>query len=772
MNLKYFLSLFCIATVLCSCQDEDFGFTADQIRYNGEFAKQVGSIDQNQDFNLATRSSITVTTATDSDIKIFMKSGSSWSLVADYKHVLGTRQLEFDVIKGTKEVCVTDGKQAICSPLGSSAVFSGTRAGVWDCEGDNYRISLNEGSEYSYYYYDLSVKNEIAEKLPEDQRNRDMTIQNFTMVSNGPFVVYPLYWYCRAISYIGIYWQDESGNLVEKNLFGNHNLNESVQMLDSAGFWNSDLRYGDWGLKSNASYKDGPYEVGATGFAVSSAKQFRSKGIVVDLPKGTVFGFYIDPRFFGRYVPYNHKYIKTNYPDLLPADYGQFRNFYSDAERNPLDCIGTPDSVYADTTMYCFATYFDKRGDLVVCGEDGIGGYSFNGGTTCYTPYDNTRRIYDYNDIAFKIYGATPEVLSNAAAEWILPFEDLGSSFDLDYNDVILKMSYVNGSEEAYITPIAAGGTLHSEVFFNDTDNEDNAQDLGEIHVLLGAKELPDEELYTPINAYKRGKSGKTKKVKVHDPEHFSIAAAQSDANGTTGYNPTKNLIGVYIKTHSTNGVSTVAYEGVGKTPAMLVLPVTYEKDNAYYEWAWPTENTDIRTAYGVEGHSFAEWIKDHSKATDWYMYPNGNTVEEKSVTDYVNTIITSPEYEMSLYGTCISLPSRNEEGFYIFDSRLFDDLSSATITVVLKGIDSNYLYPYDGANLSEPTGIWSRLNYQGTYTVMGNNSCGEGIGSSSFEGVYQIALSHEEVEQIRAKGSWAVSCMPENSILYMAITE
>lgn len=66
-----------------------------------------------------------------------------------------------------------------------------------------------------------------------------MTIQNFQMVSNGPFVVYPLYWYCGYLDYIGLYYIDTNGDIVENILFGNHIFNESVQMLDSTGYWNS-----------------------------------------------------------------------------------------------------------------------------------------------------------------------------------------------------------------------------------------------------------------------------------------------------------------------------------------------------------------------------------------------------------------------------------------------------------------------------------------------------------------------------------------------------
>jgi hypothetical protein len=37
--------------------------------------------------------------------------------------------------------------------------------------------------------------------------------------------------------------------------------------------------------------------------------------------------------------------------------------------------------------------------------------------------------------------------------------------------------------------------------------------------------------------------------------------------------------------------------------------------------WGWPTEYTNLTWVHSVEGHSFAEWAQDKTKATDWYKY-------------------------------------------------------------------------------------------------------------------------------------------------------
>lgn len=765
-----------MAALLVSCHDFDNGLSDQEIHYKGEFHKTFGVIDSEHDFNLAERAHLFVTPGSSNHIRVYARKGDkTWTIVADYKNVDYPREIGFDVVEGTSEVMVTDGLSAKKVNVGSSVSFagSGTRSGSWDYQDDMVDIHLNEGFEYSYYYYDLSVKDEIAAKLPESVRNRDMTIQNFQMVSNGPFVVYPLYWYCGAIDMIGVYYYDDNGNIVEHPILGNHIFNESVQYLDPQGNWNTQI-YDKANVNTATYVGDGlprQMTLAGTGFCVPEAETFRSKGVVVDIPAGTTFGFYIDDRHYGYYVPYNFSYLKSNYPELLPDNFVQKMNFYSDASLNPLDCIGTPDGRYADTTMYCFATWFDTRGDLVLAVEDGTGG-AYNNGRGQLS-YDNVHRIYDYNDISMKIYGAIPEVLSNVSSEWLLPFEDLGSSFDLDFNDIILKMNYISGLDKAYITPLAAGGTLHSEVYFNDTDDETKKQDLGEIHVLLGASPIDDiETLYEPINADSRGTAGVKKTVKVNDPDNFSVANAFTEANNASSSTDTKGIVGIYIETHSTDGNSIVAYNGMGKVPAMLVLPQIYEKDNVFYEWAWPTELTDIRTSYGVEGHSFTEWINDHTQATDWYKYPNGVTVEERSYTNYVNTIITNPEYNLSDYGTVVPLPSRDENGNYIFDANILDGRTSVTLTLILKGVLGNSLYGYDGSVQGDEFGTWTRVGNGGSITIMGNNSCGDGVGSSTYEGIYQVYLTSEDVEQIKEAGHFAITSDEGSEIMAVILKD
>lgn len=766
MKHLFFYSLFTVLALLTSCQEYDLGYTPEQIGYNITFRKDFGDYDMANDFNLAQRGQVTVTPTACPEVCIYSKAATGWQLVAKYENVTGTRDLGFDIPKGTKEILVANGSQTQKTTIGGSVSFSGTRVGKYDKDDSTIKIELNEGSRFTYYYYDAAEALSFGTYLPEGKDNKDKAIDDFTLVSTGEFIIYPTYWNAGKETVVGIYYYDESGNLVKNIIFGDHKYNESIQYLDKEENWTTECvsyedRSSNW--ESLTSWR--------------KASPFRSKGIIVNLPLGTRFGFYTPmghAQYGTSYAPKNWKTIKSTY-GVADADiWSWFKDgkkysapsdatdAYSESNLNPPK---TWDKLYTvDNYMECtdhavmFGLYFDNKGDMVIGAEDIYADEGW-GGTS----------DYDLNDRIFKIYGSQPEVLNNKSQSWILPFEDLGGSFDWDFNDVILKMDYVSGQKTAKITPIAAGGTLHSEVFFNDTDDESNAQDLGEIHVLLGADPVGEDELYAPINASHRGNPGTVKTVNITDPASFSIANAQTDANSSANGTSTKSMVGTYIVTKGNSGLSTIAYNGMGKAPAMLVLPTTYKIDDTYYEWAWPVENKDIRAAYGEPGHSFDEWVVDHTKAQDWYMYPTGGTVEERSASSSINTLVPSPEYDMDDYGTIISLPSKNSEGVYAFPANIFNRASTSTVTVVLKGVLSNALYAYDGSAYSDAIGEWSRLNNGGTITVMGNNASGSGEGSVNYEGMYQITLDSSDLSTIASAGQWVVSAGDNTQILYIA---
>lgn len=752
MKHFFFYSLFTVLALLTSCQEYDLGYTPEQIGYNITFRKDFGDYDMANDFNLAQRGQVTVTSTACPEVCIYSKAATGWQLVAKYDNVAGTQTLGFDIPKGVSEVMVTNGSATQKTTIGGSVVFAGTRVGSYDANNGVINIELNEGRCYTYYYYDKEEATDFSMQLPEEGDNRGKAIQDFALVSTGEFVIYPTYWNCGLLNQIGIYYYDSNGDKVVKPLFYNKEKNESVQYFDQEeGVW----------VTSQSQDNNFPFD---------SHMQFRSKGIIVNLPVGTRFGF----TYYASSFSYKstgdrgkafleHGYSKyTSHPDWSGRYWIDKLTMFSEMDLNPYFYL--PIEAYKDFNFKwtIFATYFDNRGDMVIGLEDGAG--FWNGATGAQSFID-----MDYNDVVFKLYGSVPEVLDNSSQSWILPFEDLGGSFDWDFNDVILKMNYVSGQKTAKITPIAAGGTLHSEVFFNDTDDESKTQDLGEIHVLLGAEPVGDDELYEPINASHRGTPGTVKTVNITDPATFSIANAQSGANSSANGTSTKSMVGTYIVTKGNSGLSTIAYNGMGKAPAMLVLPTTYKIDDTYYEWAWPVENKDIRSAYGELGHSFVEWVADHTKAQDWYKYPTGGTVEERSASSSINTLVPSPEYDMDDYGTIISLPSKNSEGVYAFPANIFNRASTSTVTVVLKGVLSNALYAYDGSAYSDAIGEWSRLNNGGTITVMGNNASGSGEGSVNYEGMYQITLDSSDLSTIASAGQWVVSAGDNTQILYIA---
>ncbi len=207
---------------------------------------------------------------------------------------------------------------------------------------------------------------------------------------------------------------------------------------------------------------------------------------------------------------------------------------------------------------------------------------------------------FDLNDIVFILENLkqdsgeevelTPEVPEGERQSWILACEDLGNTYDYDFNDIVLKITHVAGSTTATITPLAAGGTLDSYIYFGD-------KNLGEVHDLAG---IP--------RGVPAGVGNGTRELESVTTVPFDV-----DAN----WNVSTGIKDIKIKTvyHDKGGNET---EGTWVTfpnendlywnvPQMILLP-----DG----WDWPTEQTDIRQAYP----NFTDWTTDKT-LTDWTSY-------------------------------------------------------------------------------------------------------------------------------------------------------
>lgn len=175
---------------------------------------------------------------------------------------------------------------------------------------------------------------------------------------------------------------------------------------------------------------------------------------------------------------------------------------------------------------------------------------------------------------------------------WIFACEDLGGTFDYDFNDVVWEVKRTNneGVTSTKLRLLAAGGTLPFTLYYD------------------GGKVCTKQEAFgtssTPINA---GPNTTIKSVQeyeiadnnwsvVENYKKFSVAV--DGGSGTT-------WVTAYDKNNTLSN----------KTPQVIILPG---------EWEWPTETTPIDKAYP----SFTNWVTNGAAVSwsDWNAKKAPNT--------------------------------------------------------------------------------------------------------------------------------------------------
>ncbi|MBO7558294.1 MAG: hypothetical protein J6T52_07335 [Bacteroidaceae bacterium] len=367
----------------------------------------------------------------------------------------------------------------------------------------------------------------------------------------------------------------------------------------------------------------------------------RGQGIVVSIPQGTKFGMYLK---------------KT---DGVVGDC----TFYSESSKNT-DVTKHGRGIIDDGVHT--VNWDDPNSKPSYASSFFVGDQMFLG----FEDWPNNTAVwgggdFDLNDIVLAFDGSTPTIINEdpTVGTWLLVCEDLGGSFDTDYNDVIFSVEHVSGQRTAKVTAMAAGGTLASYIVFRDpTNTYANDQILGEIHQLFDVS--PQESgAYTPINVSSRyEKIGNTVTIKVG--ENWTMAWYSTDTWQSEGteYNAGVNMGGFRIYTLPSgtpapysvistaslgSNYSVIAAPGKGSAPYILCLPYKYDKvDNgklSTYVWAWPQELSTICSSIyensgysGVNGgayNKFGGWVSNHQTNKDWYtIRTNDLTVEELKV--------------------------------------------------------------------------------------------------------------------------------------------
>ncbi|MGN0281390.1 MAG: LruC domain-containing protein [Prevotella sp.] len=276
-------------------------------------------------------------------------------------------------------------------------------------------------------------------------------------------------------------------------------------------------------------------------------------------PAGTKISFFVIPNAYCENGYINAKYTAFSFADMNYDVHRSFNNGYYS---------GFDASTYATS----HAATFKVKDKIVIGFED----------APAYNSQD-----FDYNDCVFILDGNfKDEIIPDPIPEedtpdqWIVACEDLGSTDDYDFNDIVFSVNHLPGSTTMQVTPKAAGGIYAANIYFD-------GKNLGEIHQLLGYS-AGSNGLYPMINTG-AGHTGTANPIEITVPADFSLASGMSKFS---------------ITVEGQGTAVTITSPKVGTAPQMLLLEGT---------WRWPKEKEPIQSAYP----QFANWSSDANNI-DW----------------------------------------------------------------------------------------------------------------------------------------------------------
>lgn len=224
---------------------------------------------------------------------------------------------------------------------------------------------------------------------------------------------------------------------------------------------------------------------------------------------------------------------------------------------------------------------------------------------------------------------------------WIIAAEDLGGSFDWDFNDLVAEIQLLPVSENdkkytrVTVKPLASGGFRPVYLMYTGktydvkNDTKTAVKDYvvgGEFHTLFRGSHG------NPINVSK-GQKRTADEIMFYTPEGHTMAKQHEHYNGEnmggfwvlsceenkplSGITTTNGLqhLPTIPEGHGINQVGAPKYDKELTSPQIMCLEAG---------WRWPLENKDIRHAYTT----FESWVTDATK-TEWV-----NTYDEEHLID------------------------------------------------------------------------------------------------------------------------------------------
>lgn len=542
---KNFLVTLVVGGLFMSSCTEDI-YNPDKVKedYEQNFVDLFGEINPNQDWNAAELKSVTVDPGSSTEVQIYAKGDYAYKLVGNFKNVSGKQALKFDAAKSLNDFVVLVGGEAKFVKNGDEVSFTDeavTRTyyndvkGVWS-ETDTYKE------------FEWNKLRSFVNKLEEGNDNTGSGVPvNFDYVAEEePITIYPIYWNAHYYHRVGIYIKGEDGKVKAEYPIYRDKMGDELQYRNGRRWKNA---------SGNESVSFDGYRGG----------QIRSKGFTIDLPEGTVYGFYIE--------------VSEEYPR---------RGYYNDGKYYTNAQLNNP--------AQNMASSFKEAGDeytYLGFDDDNKGDSDLN---DLMFIADPEPKIIDYEPVP------DPEPEPEPTPElrtWIIAAEDLGETDDYDFNDVVFSVTHTSGETTATITPLAAGGSLETYVSYNGTRINDGK----EFHSWFGDDYTANADgTYDFINTQTSGSPGQS----------FTIVVGADFTMSTTD-DPLGTSMGGFSITVGNN---TISAPETGTAPQMICVPAG---------WKWPVERISIKDAYP----DFSNWVTDPTSYAEWYKNPvSGQVIE------------------------------------------------------------------------------------------------------------------------------------------------
>ncbi len=636
-NLMVLSGALALAFGMNSCSDYDNGYTSKDIAYKEQFYNMFGNADPNHTWNMAQSRSLDVTINSEGTytVKVWTANPrlgeSNAFLLGQYDRVPGgaTSSFACDMPQDVKTAYVgiidengdriilpsevKDGKVSVeFGALGTRTAFSGSSGSM-----TYTAIDKSNGKEFQKGDMDAPLNT-----LPEQQQNIGKVSQDFEYVSTGEFTIYPMYSITGNLGStgygerLGIYLYDSSGNKTETVWIWQSTINTGSPEQDDNGFsdgidatrsatwfdgynsstgqWETDFLAFDesrnlkgWENGNPIKWFDSPKVVWSGNNFVNPYTKIRAEGVTVNIPEGTRFGMVLDAKDGGPYY--------SN------SAYNQDQGWPFPGTQTGTD--GVKD-VYAAT--------FEYQGRLYLAFED------WN--------YSSEWHDCDFNDVVFVMPETTKKPIvidkdtKDVSMSYIVACEDLGGTFDWDFNDVVYAIEHVSGQTTAKLKLLAAGGTLPVKISYNDNVIRFNGKE--DLHEAFGVDQK------TPVNV------GGYSASPVYSEEFTVGADAFSMSTHASAFK-----IHVEYPDGSQGAQIGVPDRNAGQEPQAFLV--------ADPNWQWPNEKVSITSMYS----QFTEWVANLN--TNWCgsvwgdegngTPTTGNVIDVKGYLTYNGNVATFP---------------------------------------------------------------------------------------------------------------------------------